>query len=160
MRSKATARTDATPAGDLAEAHLQRVLGYRLAQATIATTAVYMQAVGEPFELRPVEFTMLALINQNPGGSPAQLAKALAVTAPNVTMWIDRLEQQGWVVRERDETDKRALKLRLTTRGATIVGKATEQVLAGEERAFATLSAGERTILIELLHKVACARPT
>ncbi|HMC15203.1 MAG TPA: MarR family transcriptional regulator [Albitalea sp.] len=158
MRTKTTQRTDATPAGNLAEAQLHRVLGYQLAQATISTTAVYMQAVGQPFGLRPVEYTILSLINQNPGGSPAQLAKALAVTAPNITMWIDRLEEQGWVVRRRDENDKRAFQLRLTPRGATLVAKATEELLAGEQQAFAGLSDGERAILIELLHKVACAR--
>jgi len=159
MRSKAPTRTDATPAGHLVEAQLHRVLGYQLAQATIATTAVYMQSVGEPFGLRPVEFTILALIEQNPGGSPAQLAKALAVTAPNITMWMDKLEAQGWVVRRRSETDKRAQHLGLTPRGAALVAKAMEQLLAGEQKAFAGLSEGERTILVELLHKVACNRP-
>src|SRR5438876_750009 len=159
MRSKTTARTDATPAGNLAEAQLHRVLGYQLAQATIATTAVYTRMVGEPFGLRPVEFTMLSLINENPGGSPAQLAKALAVSAPNISMWIDRLEAQGWVVRRRDDNDKRAQQLRLTAKGAGLVAKATEQVLLGEQKAFAHLSEGERTILVELLHKLACARP-
>jgi len=159
MRSKAPTRTDATPAGHLVEAQLHRVLGYQLAQATIATTAVYMQSVGEPFGLRPVEFTILALIEQNPGGSPAQLAKALAVTAPNITMWVDKLEAQGWVVRRRSETDKRAQHLGLTPRAAAMVSQAMEQLLAGEQKAFAGLSEGERTILIELLHKVACNRP-
>jgi DNA-binding MarR family transcriptional regulator len=158
MRRKTTSPTDATPAGNLAEAQPHRVLGYQLAQATISTTAVYLEAVGKPFGLRPVEYTILSLINQNPGGSPAQLAKALAVTAPNITMWIDKLEEQGWVVRQRDEQDKRSLQLRLTPRGATLVAKATEQLLAGEQKAFAGLSEGERAILIELLHKVACAR--
>jgi DNA-binding MarR family transcriptional regulator len=158
MRSKGSPRTDAAPAGNVAESQLHRVLGYQLAQATIATTAIYMQAVGEPFCLRPVEYTILSLIHQNPGGSPAQLAKALAVTAPNITMWIDKLEHQGWVVRQRDERDKRSLQLRLTARGATLVAKATEQLLAGEHTALAGLSEGERTILVELLHKVACAR--
>src|SRR2546427_11942692 len=160
MRSKAPSRTDATPAGHLVEAQLHRVLGYQLAQAAIATTAVYTQAVGEPFGLRPVEFTILSLIDQTPGGSPAQLAKALAVTAPNITMWVDRLEAQGWVVRRRSETDKRALHLGLTARGAALVAKATERVLAGEQKAFASLSEGERIMLVELLHKAACSRPT
>lgn len=157
--TKASARSAATPAGNLEETQLHRVLGYQLAQATIATTAVYMQMVGEPFELRPVEFTTLSLIKQNPGGSPAQLAKALAVSPPNISMWIDRLEAQGWVVRRRDDNDKRSQQLRLTARGAGLVEKATEQVLLGEQKAFAHLSDGERTILIELLHKLACARP-
>jgi DNA-binding MarR family transcriptional regulator len=150
--------TAATPAGNLAEAALHRVLGYQLAQATIVTTGVFVSHVGEPFELRPVEYTILALIGQNPGGSPAQLAKALAVTAPNITMWIDRLEGRGLVARQRSDTDKRAQHLQLTAKGKSLVNVATERVLAAEREALADLSDGERTILIELLHKVARRR--
>lgn len=159
MPQKKTARPDATPAGRLVEARLHHVLGYQLAQATIATTVVYMKAVGEPFELRPVEYTILSLINENPDGSAAQLAQALAVTAPNITMWIDKLEGRGLVQRTRSETDKRAQHLRLTDKGATLVKQATDKVLQGEREALAHLSEGERTILIELLHKVARSRP-
>jgi DNA-binding MarR family transcriptional regulator len=134
-------------------------MGYQLAQATIATTVVYMREVGEPFELRPVEYTILSLIHENPDGSAAQLAQALAVTAPNITMWLDKLEGRGLVQRNRSETDKRAQRLRLTDKGATLVAQATEKLLIGEREAFAHLSEGERTILIELLHKVAVTRP-
>jgi DNA-binding MarR family transcriptional regulator len=159
MPQKKPARPDATPAGRLVEARLHHVMGYQLAQATIATTVVYMREVGEPFELRPVEYTILSLIHENPDGSAAQLAQALAVTAPNITMWLDKLEGRGLVQRNRSETDKRAQRLRLTDKGATLVAQATEKLLIGEREAFAHLSEGERTILIELLHKVAVTRP-
>jgi len=159
MPHKKPVRPDATPAGRLVEARLHHVLGYQLAQATIATTVVYMKEVGEPFELRPVEYTILSLIKENPDGSSAQLAQALAVTAPNITMWIDKLEGRGLVQRTRSETDKRAQHLRLTPKGETLVTQATEKVLAGEREALSHLSDGERTILIELLHKVAGNRP-
>jgi DNA-binding MarR family transcriptional regulator len=159
MPQKKPARPDATPAGRLVEARLHHVMGYQLAQATIATTLVYMREVGEPFELRPVEYTILSLINENPDGSAAQLAQALAVTAPNITMWLDKLESRGLVQRNRSETDKRAQRLRLTDKGATLVAQSTEKLLIGEREAFAHLSEGERTILIELLHKVALTRP-
>src|SRR5207244_185796 len=88
MRSKTTARSSATPAGNLAEAQLHRVLGYQLAQATIATTAVYTRMVGEPFGLGPVEFTMLSLINDSRGGSPAQLA-------PGHRLLVERQQPHG-----------------------------------------------------------------
>ena len=54
---------DATPAGRLVEASLHHVLGYQLAQATIVTDAVFAERVGTPFDLRPVEFTVLCLIH-------------------------------------------------------------------------------------------------
>jgi len=159
MSTKKRVPADATQVGHLEQARLHQVLGYQLAQATIATTVVYMNQVGEPFELRPVEYTILALINENPGGSSAQLAQALAVTAPNITMWIDRLEGRGLASRRRSETDKRAQRLQLTRKGTDLVAKATERLLDEERQAFAQLSEGERVILNELLHKVACCRP-
>jgi DNA-binding MarR family transcriptional regulator len=159
MPAKKPDSSEATPAGRLAEARLHHVMGYQLAQATIATMVVYTRQVGEPFDLRPVEYTILSLINENPDGSAAQLAQALAVTAPNITMWIDKLEGRGFVQRQRSETDKRAQHLRLTAKGADLVVQATQRLLDGEREALAHLSPGERTILIELLHKVACSRP-
>jgi hypothetical protein len=58
-------------------------MGYQLAQATIVTDAVFAQRVGLPFDLRPVEFTVLTLVHENPDVSATRLAKALAVSAPN-----------------------------------------------------------------------------
>jgi DNA-binding MarR family transcriptional regulator len=159
MPNKRAPRTQATPAGHLIEAKLHHVLGYQLAQASISTASVFMQLVGEPFGLRPVEFTVLSLINENPGSSLARLAQALAVTAPNITMWIDRLEERGLVQRERSETDRRAQHLDVTATGRQLVAKATQQLHDGERDLLAHLSEGERIILIELLHKVACSRP-
>lgn len=159
MPNKRALRTEATPAGRLIEAKLHHVLGYQLAQASISTASVFMQLVGEPFGLRPVEFTVLSLINENPGSSLVRLAQALAVTAPNITMWIDRLEERGLVQRERSETDRRAQHLHVTPQGRQLVAKATQQLHDGERELLAHLSEGERTILIELLHKVACSRP-
>jgi len=159
MPQKKPARPDATPAGRLVEARLHHVMGYQLAQATIATTVVYMREVGEPFELRPVEYTILSLINENPDGSAAQLAQALAVTAPNITMWLDKLQERGWVLREQHQTDKRSQHVRLSARGARLVAEATQRLIEGERAALTRLTPAERGILIELLHKVACCRP-
>ena len=150
---------DTTPAGRLSEASLHLVLGYQLAQATIVTNAVFAQRVGEPYELRPVEYTVLALIHENPDVSATRLAKALAVTAPNIAAWIDRLEKRGLVQRIPHATDRRTQHLRATPQGATLARKATESVLTGEQGALVGLSKGERMILVELLHKLAMCRP-
>jgi DNA-binding MarR family transcriptional regulator len=151
-------RPDLTPAGHLEEAKLHQILGYQLAQASIATNGVFMELVGEVLELRPVEYTILTLINENPDGSSARLAQALGVTAPNISMWIDRLEKRGLVHRQPSTTDKRAQHLRVTAKGAQLAGKATKQLLDGERAALPALTEGERAILIELLHKIACSR--
>lgn len=150
---------DETPSGGMAEAALKHLIGYQIAQAAVSTTAVFEEAVGGPHELRPVEFTLLQLIAENPGSAPVQLAKALAVTKPNITMWVDRLVARGLVRREPSPTDRRAQQLWTTPEGAQLAAAATEKLLAGEARALsARLSPAERALLAELLHKVACCR--
>jgi DNA-binding MarR family transcriptional regulator len=157
MTQKRSARRDLTPAGQMEEASLQKVLGYQLAQAILVTDAIFREAIGKPFNLRPVEYTVLTLIAENPGGSLVRLARALSVTPPNITTMVDRLEGKGLIARKASEQDRRSHVLQVTARGAELVRKATQQVLAAEAAAL-PLTPGEQAILAELLHKVAVAR--
>jgi DNA-binding MarR family transcriptional regulator len=150
--------SDLTPAGQLAEAGLLHVLGYQLVQAEIVTRALFLKEVGQPLGLRPVEYTVLMLIEENPNGSLVRLARALAVTAPNITTMVDRLETRGLVERSQSDADRRSQLLRTTRKGSELVRKATARIIEAEKAAL-PLSAGERAMLVELLHKVAAARP-
>jgi DNA-binding MarR family transcriptional regulator len=158
MSPPSNTKRDMSAFGQLAEADLHNILGYQLAQATVTTTQVFSRQVGQGFELRPVEFTILALVDENPGVSAKQLALALALAPPNITVWIDRLERRGLVQRERSTTDRRAQHIRTTPRGAALAREAVQRIVAGERAALAGLSAAESAMLVELLHKVARAR--
>jgi len=157
MTQKRSVRRDLTPAGRMEEARLQKVLGYQLAQAVLVTDAIFFEQVGEPFNLRPVEYTVLTLIAENPGGSLVRLARALSVTPPNISTMVDRLEAKGLIAREASEQDRRAHVLHVTAKGAELVRKATQRIVAAES-ATLPLTPGEQAILAELLHKVALAR--
>lgn len=141
----------------LATGGLNDVLGYQLAQAAVTTSRVFQHEVGAPHELRPVEYTVLQLIAENAGTSPVKLAKVLAVTKPNITMWVDRLVGRGLVQRSPSSSDKRAQELRTTAPGQALAQQATARLREGEKAALGGLSAGERAILAELLYKVARA---
>jgi DNA-binding MarR family transcriptional regulator len=158
MATKRAKPADITPAGQLEEARLHYVLGYQLAQASIVTHGLFMRLIGEPLELRPVEYTLLTLIAENPGGSQSQLARAMAVTSPNITIWVDRLTRRGLVRRRQSQSDRRLQTLEATPKGLELAREATERILQAEKQALQCLSAGERLILVELLHKVASAR--
>ena len=136
---------------------LASVLGYQLAQAAVAANAVFVRQVGGVLDLRPVEYTILALVHENPGLSSARLAQMLSVSPPNITVWIDRLAGRGWVQREPSATDRRERLLHATAEGARLAADATARLIAAEREAFAHLSAGERAILGELLHKLSRA---
>ena len=156
MPHKKPAPADTTPAGQMIESGLRDVLGYQLAQATVVAQSVFSREVGKPHDLRPVEYTMLQLIAENAGASPVKLAKALSVTKPNITMWVDRLVGRGLVERTPHPGDGRAQQLRTTAKGAALARAATKALQQAERNVMHSLSVGERMLLAELLHKVAC----
>ena len=88
-RDQGSPSTELTPQGGLEEGGIHGLLGYQLAQAAILTTEAFARVVGKPLDLRPVEFTILQLVDENAPVTATKLAKALAVTAPGVTIWLD-----------------------------------------------------------------------
>jgi DNA-binding MarR family transcriptional regulator len=152
------AALDVTPVARLEEAALRDLIGYQLAQASIVTLDVFEQVVAGPHGLKAVEYTMLALIQANPGLSPVQLRKALGLSAAYVTAGLDRLHERGFILREVNQSDRRAQHLRITKSAEKFVGDLTKKLLEGEQERFHTLTFAEQRILAELLHKLACAR--
>jgi DNA-binding MarR family transcriptional regulator len=149
---------DRTPAGSMVESQLKTVMGYQLAQASVVTTQIFDTTVRKPFQLRTLEYTALALVCENPGVSPLRLASALAVTAPSITILIDRLEERELVTREKSTKDGRQQYLRATEAGLQLKTRCTEQITERERGSIDTLTPGEYALLLELLHKVAGAR--
>lgn len=83
-------------------------------------------------------------------GRVTEIARRLAVTMPSVTACVDSLVEEGFVRRTRSETDRRAVVLTITPRGArvlasvlerfdTTLGEALAGVPASEVRAAARL---------------------
>ena len=137
---------------------LAHLLGYRIAQAGIPAKAAFFKHLGEPLEIRPVEFTILTLVGFNPGVTQKQLSQALAVSAPNITILLDRLAEKGWLRRVRSETDHRAQNIHLTDEGSRLAKQAHKISLTMEQEMLRALSEGERVMLRELLGKVAAQR--
>lgn len=158
MTRETRSAAELTPQGQLDEGGIHDLLGYQLAQATIITTEAFVRTVGKPLELRPVEFTILQLVQQNAPVTATKVAKALAVTTPGVTIWLDRLEERGFLVRERSDVDRRTQNLSITRKGQTLMASALDRVREAESEILANLSAGERHMLLELLQKVARLR--
>ena len=147
-----------TPQAQLTEAVLSGIVGYQLAQATIVTDKVFEDTVGACMGLRPVEFTILALVQANGGVSARQLARALAVTPPSIAVWLDRLESRGLIERERSTADGRLQHIRITAGAGALVSRAANALLEAEQLMLAGLSTAERAMLVELLHKAAQTR--
>jgi DNA-binding MarR family transcriptional regulator len=140
------------------ESCLDHLLGYGLAQASIPVRQVFVRHVGEPMGLRPVEFTILVLLAANPGATARQLAQALSLAAPNITILLDRLAERGFLERVRSEADRRAQHIHLTPAGADLARRAHAVSKTMEHEVLRDLTEAERAMLLELLQKVARQR--
>ncbi|HET9645445.1 MAG TPA: MarR family transcriptional regulator [Burkholderiaceae bacterium] len=131
------------------------MLGYHIAQADIPAKVAFFKHIGRPLGIRPVEFTILLVVAFNPGATQKQIGQALALSAPNLTLLLDRMQERGWLERVRSETDRRAQSLHLTDAGQQVAEQAHGISLTMEQDLLKHLTEGEKLMLRELLDKVA-----
>lgn len=108
----------------------------------------------EPLGLRITTFSTLMLIVENPGIRQSDVALALEIERPNMVVILDDLERQGWISRERVETDRRAYALISTPAGRRVCEHAAALGKAREQRLLNGLSDGEKQQLISALTKI------
>jgi DNA-binding MarR family transcriptional regulator len=96
------------------------------------------QQVGARLELRGGDLGCLDVIGRHGPLSPSALARMAGLHPATVTGVLDRLERGGWVVRERDPADRRAVVVRARRdRGAEVfrlyagMNASLEELLAG-----------------------------
>jgi DNA-binding MarR family transcriptional regulator len=144
--------------GGLDHGPMQKLLGYNLAQAAIPSLKIFVKRIGEPFQLRRLDFTLLMLVAANPGVTQRQLSLALDVSAPRLTLVFDKLEERELITRTRSEDDRRKQYIALTRKGAALVKKADHIAEGMEKELLGHLTEVERSALFQLLEKVASHR--
>lgn len=74
--------------------------------------AVLNHRVGGRIEIKDGDFDCLDVITRHGPISPSALARRVGVHLATMTGILDRLERGGWILRERDENDRRAVRVR------------------------------------------------
>jgi DNA-binding MarR family transcriptional regulator len=113
--------------------------------------------VGARLELRDVDLGCLELLARHGPLSPGALARHAGLHPATMTGIVDRLERAGWVARDRDPADRRAVLIRpLRERGAELF-----RLYAGMNTAMDQLCAGysdeELTLLADFLRRTTSA---
>ena len=139
----------------MAKGILSSVIGYHIATARVTTQGLFVRHIGQPFSLRPVEFSLLMLLQAHGHLTPKQLSRLLALSGPNLSMLLDRIQDRGLVERVRSAVDRRSQQILLTSAGQELVHRLAARVPGMEVELDAVLSPAERAMLIELLQKVA-----
>lgn len=132
---------------------LETLLGYNARRAALAVITVFVERMA-PFQLKPVDFSVLSLVRHNPGITSRQLCTALGILPPNLVGMVNALEKRELVARQPHPRDGRAVGLHLTARGEKLMRDAEKTAAELEADFAARLSPSELRNLITLLKKV------
>ena len=142
----------ATPL-DLGE--LSDLLGYALKRAQLKLYEDFLKCVA-PLQLTPAQFSVLLLLENNPGRNQTEVAGALGILRPNFVAMLDGLESRGLCVRARSATDRRSHVLSLTEKGRAALARARKIIASKHEaRLGALLGSADRAALLRILAKIA-----
>jgi DNA-binding MarR family transcriptional regulator len=133
--------------------YLEGLLGYNARRAALSIIDKFLERMA-PFGLRPVEFSVLVLIQDNPGITSRQLCDALNLLPPNLVGLIAGLEKRDLLRRKVLSHDKRSLGLELTAHGKRFTSQAKQSVSALEGEVAGKLSQSQQKTLISLLQTV------
>jgi len=98
-------------------------------------------------DLRDVDLDCLDLISRHGPLSPSALARRAGLHPATVTGILDRLERGGWIARQRDPSDRRAVAVRARRdRGADLL-----RLFAGMNTAMDRLCAGYSEAELEVI---------
>ena len=133
--------------------HLPDLVGYALRQAQLAVFRDFLRAFSK-FNIRPVQYGILTVIEQNPGLKQQEVCHAIGIRRANFVTLLDDLEHRGLARRGASAHDQRARALYLTESGEALMRELRKVNQAHEKRIAAGLSSERRRLLIEMLNGI------
>jgi DNA-binding MarR family transcriptional regulator len=133
--------------------YLQTLLGYNARRAALTIIEGFLERMAE-FGLRPVDFSVMSVIQHNPGVTSRQLCAALNLLPPNLVGLVQSLEARGLIHRLPHPTDGRAMGLHPTAEGKALMEQAEQAATDLEIERSSRLSASQRKTLLDLLQKI------
>jgi DNA-binding MarR family transcriptional regulator len=136
--------------GDLSE-----MLGYPLKRAQLRIFEDFLRCMA-PLQLTPAQFSVLMLLERNPGRNQTEIATTLGILRPNFVAMLDGLESRELCARVRSVNDRRSHHLVLTDKGKAVLARARKLVATKHEaRLNELLGPANRAALVTMLTKIA-----
>ena len=134
---------------------LSDLLGYSLKRAQLKIFEDFLRCVA-PLQLTPAQFSVLLLLEKNPGRNQTEIANTLGILGPNFVAMLDGLESRDLCTRMRSTDDRRSHILVLTDNGRAVLARAKKLVAAKHEaRLNALLGPANRAALLAMLATIA-----
>jgi DNA-binding MarR family transcriptional regulator len=132
---------------------LPNLLGYNVRRAEIALWRDFSRTVGSG-EIRPALFSLMILVEANPGVAQIDIANQLDIDKATVVGLVKRLQRRKNLVARVSSVDKRRQGLFLTARGLRELERLREEMLEHETRFTRLFSAAELSQLMALLRRI------
>jgi DNA-binding MarR family transcriptional regulator len=134
---------------------LSELLGYVFKRAQLRIFEDFIRCVA-PLQLTPAQFSVLVLLDKNPGRNQTEIATTLGILRPNFVSMLDGLESRELCVRVRSTQDRRSHIVMLTDKGRATLTRAKRLVATKHEaRLNALLGEADRATLLRMLDKLA-----
>jgi DNA-binding MarR family transcriptional regulator len=145
----------ATESAALQLGELSEHLGYALKRAQLKIFEDFLRCVA-PLQLTPAQFSVLMLLDKNPGRNQTEIANTLGILRPNFVSMLDGLESRDLCARIRSTNDRRSHILVLTDKGRAVLARARKLVAAKHEaRLNELLGPANRAALLAMLATIA-----
>lgn len=158
VADEARARKEPAEAGDIASlqlGELSELLGYCLKRAQLRIFEDFLRCVA-PLQLTPAQFSVLLLLEKNPGRNQSEIASTLGILRPNFVAMLDGLEERDLCARMRSTNDRRSHIVLLTDKGRAVLARAKKLVATKHEaRLDELLGSANRAALLGMLTKIA-----
>lgn len=132
---------------------LRHQIGYALRRAQLAVFTDIIAELAE-FDLSPAQFSVLAVLNENPGARSSEVGQALGIQKANFVPLLDALVRRGLVSRRPAQDDRRALALHMTSKGHDLLARANRAQTRHEARLIVRIGKGGHAQLLELLERL------
>lgn len=136
---------------------LPAFLGYNLRRASLIFWSDFSDLC-KRWGVSPAEMSVMMLLDQHESLSQVALCRTLSLKPSNMTPAIARLEAKGFVERIPELMDRRAPKIKLTTKAMDAMPEWLEAMHEEEQRLQGDLSASEKETLISLLQRIWVSR--
>src|SRR5947208_17073948 len=134
---------------------LTGLLGYAMKRAQLKLYEDFLKSVA-PLQLTPAQFSVLLLLEKNPGRNQTEIANTLGILRPNFVAMLDGLESRDLCSRMRSTNDRRSHVLMLTDKGRAVLARAKKLVASKHEaRLNEVLGPANRAALLTMLAKIA-----
>ena len=140
---------------ELAMGELSDLLGYTLKRAQLRVFDDFLRCVA-PVNLTPAQFSVLILLDNNPGRNQTESATTLGILRPNFVAMLDALESRGLCERQRSPSDRRSHIVVLTDKGRATLARAKKLVQTRHEaRLIELVGVENRDALLSMLATIA-----